>query len=70
MSKRDRQWVIRFDGGRFLKHPRGEFTSDKNEAYGYAYKKDAERENEKRIDWSWNHNRGVVMRRGDCAVKS
>lgn len=52
MAKHDNQWVIFLPEQKlFLKHPRGEFTKDANEAYGYHYLIDCKKEAIEHPDW-------------------
>lgn len=41
-KQRDNLWIVIKNDGVFLKHPRGEFTKNIDDAYGYHYKADAE----------------------------
>jgi hypothetical protein len=66
-SLRDMNWVIQI-GQRFLKHPRGEMTKLRDEAYGYHYQYDALREAD---GWqSKDIERNIsVLRRKDAPVE-
>lgn len=35
-------WIIKLPGGAYLKHPSGQLTQNKTEAYAWYYKKDAQ----------------------------
>ncbi len=62
MSKRDDNWIVGITVGVevfYVKHPRGEITRNPDEAYGWHYKKDANRE-------ASDHVKVFVKRRKQC----
>jgi hypothetical protein len=61
MANRETLWVFRVEGNvsAYVAHPRGEITRDLDKAYGWYYKKDAE----KWATTEWKHSGQLVLKR-------